>query len=252
MITDKFKYFLMFAGYPRSGHTLVASILNAHPNVVCSNQQFVINEMSGDPELGLAKISILSKIESGTHKGAWNPNAYIEPCKGEDITVIGDKTGHRTVEHLIANHGDLDVFKRTVDLPIKWIHVVRNPFDNIATWTKKNLESRKGKSSTDVEFNIAFNKFKALNDEIFKLKKTEDILTVPHERVIRFIDKTLDELCNFLEIEKHSEWRSRVIKTLWKEPRITRRNIKWNPPMRAKVVSLVKQYPWLRGYDFGG
>lgn len=252
MITDKVKYFLMFAGYPRSGHTLVASILNAHPNVICSNQQYIMSMVSGDPELRLAKISILSKIESGIHKSGWNPNAYIEPLPKQDITVIGDKTGHRTVEHLITNHGDLDVFKKTVDLPIKWIHVIRNPFDNIATWTKKNLESRKYKSDIHREFNIAFNKFKALNDEIVKLKKTEDMLTVTHERVIRFIDKTLDELCNFLELEKHDEWRSSVIKVLWKEPRVTRNNIKWTPPMRAKVISLMKQYPWFDGYDFGG
>jgi hypothetical protein len=252
MITDKVKYFLMFAGYPRSGHTLVASILNAHPNVICSNQQFIMNMVSGDPEFGLAKINILSKIDSGTHRSQWNPNAYIEPSSKGDITVVGDKTGHRTIEHLISNPEDLEVFKKVVSWPIKWIHVVRNPYDNITTWTKKNLEARKGKSELSTEFNIAFNKYKALNDKISELKKTEDVLTINHERVIRFIDKTLDELCNFLDVEKHSDWRSRVIKGLWKEPRVTRSQISWNPPMRAKVATLFKHYPWLKGYDFGG
>jgi hypothetical protein len=29
------KYWLAFCGYPRSGHTLVAAILNANPNCIC-------------------------------------------------------------------------------------------------------------------------------------------------------------------------------------------------------------------------
>ena len=37
-------YFLSFLGYPRSGHTLVAAILNANPNVYCSNQLFIMND----------------------------------------------------------------------------------------------------------------------------------------------------------------------------------------------------------------
>ena len=247
------KYFLMFAGYPRSGHTLVASILNAHPNIICSNQQFIIDNISSDVELRLANINILAKIESGTDRGKWNPNAYIEPLPKGDITVIGDKTGHRTIKHLISHPEDLEVLKRTVKLPIKWIHVVRNPFDNLATWTKKNYESReKLKANIGTEFDIAFENYKALNDKIKELKETEDVLTINHERVIRFIDKTLDDLCSFLDVEKHTEWRKKVIEVLWKDPRITRRAITWKVEDRIKVLKLTKKYPWLLGYDFGG
>ena len=32
-------------GYPRSGHTLVAAILNANPNVMCSNQLNVFHQL---------------------------------------------------------------------------------------------------------------------------------------------------------------------------------------------------------------
>jgi hypothetical protein len=242
----------MFAGYPRSGHTLVASILNAHPNIICSNQQYIMNDISGDIEFNLAKINILDKIQSGNYKTRWNQNAYIDPCKKEELLVIGDKTGHRTVEHLISTPEDLDYFKKIIPWPIKWIHVVRNPFDNLATWTKKNYESRKLKANIGTEFDIVFERYTALNDKIKELKETEDVLTINHERVIRFVDKTLDELCLFLDIEKRAVWRSKIIKVLWKDPRITRRAIKWSPQDRVKVLKLTKKYPWLLGYDFGG
>jgi hypothetical protein len=133
--------------------------------------------------------------------------------------------------------------------------VYRNPFDNLATWTKLNWENRKPKVpriTQEQEFENVFNKYKAINEKIVEMKKTENILSISHERVIRFIDKTLDQICDFLEIEKYDEWRKRCIRTKWKEPRITRATIAWHPPMRAKVIKLNRQYPWLNGYDYGG
>lgn len=245
--TDNVKYFLMFMGYPRSGHTLAAAILNAHPNIVCSNQQYILQNINSK---GLD--SILNEIEAGTPRSQWNPNAYIEPCPKDSILVVGDKTGHRTIEHLLTNPGDLDEFKKVIPWPIKWIHVVRNPFDCLATWAKKNHDSRKNPTNTENEFNIALEKFKVLNFTIQGLKQTEDVLTVLHERVVVNKDKTLDEFSNFLEVEKTDAWRQAVVKTLWKKPRITRRNINWTPQMRAKVTKIIKQYHWLNGYYFGG
>lgn len=246
MEISKVKYFLMFAGYPRSGHTLVASMLNAHPNVICSNQQFVLTD-------GIAGLdSILSRIEAGCHRSQWKPEAYVEPLPKREITVIGDKTGHRTIERLIEAPMELDVFKKSIPWPIKWIHVYRNPFDNLATWTKLNWENREVKIPQEQEFQNVFQKYEALNKKIVEMQKTENVLSVSHERVIRFIDKTLDQICSFLEIKKYDEWRAKCIKTKWKEPRITRSNIGWNPNMRAQVAKLTRQYKWLDGYDYGG
>ena len=36
--------FLLFFGYPRSGHTLVSSLLDAHPNVIVANEFDVIGK----------------------------------------------------------------------------------------------------------------------------------------------------------------------------------------------------------------
>jgi len=249
MNIDRIKYFLMFMGYPRSGHTLVASMLNAHPNVICSNQMFIIENADKKELEGL-----LNTIKDGSSDMNWKPEVKIAPAPKPAIHVIGDKTGHRTVEYLTDNPEQLDHLKNISLWPIKWIHVVRNPFDCLATWTKKNFDSRKGQKSIDKEFKGAFNKFKALNDKIVELKKTEDVLTLVHEKVVVAKDKTMQQLCDFLEIEKTDEWRQRVVKTLWNKPRITRRKISWNPPMLAQVTKSTKQYPWLRGYHhaFGG
>ena len=237
----------MFCCPQRTGHTLIASILNAHPNVVCSNQRHILENIE---ELDMD--SLTSYIETRLDRSCWNPNSYIEPMPKAEIKVLGDKTGHRSTEVLINNPQKLDILKSIVKVPIKWIHVVRNPFDSLATWAKLNVESRNNKSGIEEEFNIAYQKYVALNDKIKQLKTTEDILSINHEKVIRSIDKTMDGLCKFLELEKDPIWRSSVIEVLWKDPRITRNSIKWNPNMRAKAVSLTKQYSWFNGYAMGG
>jgi hypothetical protein len=145
---------------------------------------------------------------------------------------------------------------------MKWIHVVRNPFDCLATWTHKNVENKKSRGDNSVnvmkEFNQAFNKFRGLNEKIVQLKKTEKVLTLVHEKVVTNKDQTLQQLTNFLELDKkgtdiYNNWRNRVIKTLWKKPRITRHHIKWNNEMRNKVNNFtIRKYPWLKGYYYGG
>lgn len=260
MKTDKLKYFVMFAGYPRSGHTLVASILNAHPNVVISNQLFILKNIEK-----FDKDSLFDHIKLGSREGIWKSEVKIKPVTKDEIKVVGDKTGHRTMELLggyktllpffkemkVDPPKELSKLKEIVGVPVKWIHVVRNPYDNLTTWVKKNNESReKHNRNIEKEFNDVFEKYKHLNEKILELKQTEDVLTINHERVIRFIDKTLDSLCEFLDIEKYPEWRKRVINSLWKEPRETRRNMKWDRGKINKVAKLADRYEWLIGYDY--
>ena len=54
--------------------------------------------------------------------------------------MIGDKKGERTTQLLELNKETLLNISRTVKLPIKIIHMVRNPFDNIATMVLRKLK----------------------------------------------------------------------------------------------------------------
>jgi len=58
--------------------------------------------------------------------------------------VIGDKKGGVTSEILIDpnNMSKLKAIGQIVQVPIKFIHVTRNPFDNIATMMLKKSSTR--------------------------------------------------------------------------------------------------------------
>lgn len=48
---DKVKIFLLFIGYNRSRHTLLSSLLDAHPNVIIANDFDILNEWIENPLL---------------------------------------------------------------------------------------------------------------------------------------------------------------------------------------------------------
>lgn len=52
-IYDKLKTFLLFIGYNRSRHTLLASLLDAHPNVIIANDFNILKEWIENPLLTL-------------------------------------------------------------------------------------------------------------------------------------------------------------------------------------------------------
>ena len=52
-IYDKLKTFLLFIGYNRSRHTLLASLLDAHPNVIIANDFNVLKDWIENPLLTL-------------------------------------------------------------------------------------------------------------------------------------------------------------------------------------------------------
>lgn len=240
------KYFLSFMGYPRSGHTLVAAILNANPNCMISNQ---LNIFSDIKSLSLDYIKNYSR-----NPGTWKPTTQIPHVPKKNITVIGDKTGHRSTLILNKSPEKLGLMKNKIGVPIKWIHVVRNPFDNLATWGKLEYEVKIRKNmftTPEKEMNIVIDEYRLLNETIEKLRKTEDVLTVRHEYVITRMHNTLEEMSNYLDISFDPIWRDNVRNTVWKKPRITRRQVPWTQKQKGIVHDMIAEYEWLNGYDFG-
>ena len=75
--------------------------------------------------------------------------------------VIGDKKGGQTAL-LLDQLGDLSILgeiEQVVQLPMKFIHVHRNPFDNIAAITLRSTESRTRKERVKVSRRLIWSFF---------------------------------------------------------------------------------------------
>lgn len=239
--------FIMFCGYPRSGHTLVAAIINAHPNMICSNQLNILNTIDER-----SKESLLQEIRASRNSG-WKETTMITSSAKNDIMAIGDKTGHRTITTLIEKPGKLNALKSVVDMPIKWVHVVRNPFDNLATWARLNHRNRKVKKDIKDELDEVIEKYFDLNRKIDELHFSEkEIMVLYHEDVVDLLGYVLEDICKYFEVPFNDQWRENCGRVVWKKPRITRRDIEWRDYQIDKVNEIIDLYPWLIGYEFGG
>ena len=57
---------LLFIGYPRSRHTIVSAILDAHPNIMLSNEMNLIGTYGKHP--GLSKTEMFDKITALSYR----------------------------------------------------------------------------------------------------------------------------------------------------------------------------------------
>jgi len=146
LIEDREKFqmirsFCGFIGYPRSGHSLVGALVDAHPNACISHEADIFqffSDIQKGPELD--KITLIRIIAENVdlyfkYGRAWQGHDYDlsrERLSDKRLFVVGDKKGNGTLRHWVQNPNLFETFRQIWDEDIKLIHVYRNPFDNIS------------------------------------------------------------------------------------------------------------------------
>lgn len=133
--------FCLFLGCPRSGHSLVGGLLDAHPHMIVAHEldvlRFVEARFTSSQLYPLLLANSRASAESGREQSG---HSYAVPNQWqgrfERLRVIGDKKGGVSTRRLRARPELLQRLAETVGLPVKVIHVVRNPYDNISTMAK--------------------------------------------------------------------------------------------------------------------
>jgi hypothetical protein len=129
--------FCLFAGYPKSGHSLIGALLDAHPDMVVAHELDALRCVRA----GLSRemiFSLLLETAAAFHAAghAWNGYDYSVPGQWQgrfrQLKVIGDKKGGGTSQHLLQHPELLDQAVETLGLPLRWVHVTRHPAANIA------------------------------------------------------------------------------------------------------------------------
>lgn len=132
---------VQFVGFPRSGHTLIGSLIDAHPAACIAHELDVMGLIAK----GFGQAEILALVRDNArsftrHGRWWNGFSYAiggSSAAGDasPLTVIGDKKGDWAVRRFLEEPELLERLSTTIDLPCKWILVTRDPYDNIATLT---------------------------------------------------------------------------------------------------------------------
>lgn len=251
--------FVMFIGYPRSGHSLVASLLDAHPNIVMGMEWGVLSHI----KMGYNKYQIFyslirnSRLFNRRKKNVWTDYSYgvSELWQGnfKEINVIGDKLGGRTSVLIMEHPKLLEKFEKVINKPIKYIHVIRNPFDTITTMAKRSLE-KKGKTKEFESIDLLpfiksyFERVKTISS--LKKDKKVRMFDLHHEDFIDHPGRILKGLLLYLNVKDHDEYIEKCSEIVYESPHKSRLLVEWPEELIRFVQINIDKYDFLRRYTY--
>ena len=245
--TSDLKAFCLFVGYPRSGHSLVGSLLDAHPDVAVSHQADAMRLVSE----GMGREELIETLLADTQTraaGGRRQSGYSYAVEGQwqgrvrVLRVIGDCRGGKTTRRVSTDEDAPKAFASAVGLPLRFVHVLRNPFDNIATMSRQREHT----------LDSAIADYASLADGVagFLERGGEEVLTVHHKQLIEDPRAELSTLCKFLGVEAGDDYLDACAAIVFPAPRRTRTTIEWTPAAIRRVEDLVERHPHLEGYSF--
>lgn len=182
------KCFVLFLGRGRSGSSLCGGLISCHPNAVIAHEKEFKN-FQFDDENELYNFL----LESQSNKRfIWNPLIDIEWLdmkEYDNIRAIGTKKQGTLIKNM-SDFSKLEHLKTKISVPIKFINIYRNPFDNIATiynksQVSKNINAGRNMKSLDKAITYYFNGIKMTQEVIDR----EPTLNVCHENLVKKQEK---------------------------------------------------------------
>jgi hypothetical protein len=247
--TAALERYCMFLGNPRSGHTLIGSLLNAHPEMVLANELDALAFI----EAGYSRRQLFWLIHERDRWFArsgsrWEGYSYKVPGqwqgKYESLRVIGDKKASRSTLWLGYDPTLLDALAATVRLPMHLFHIVRNPFDNITTMARKSASGSLDQA-IDFYFGIC-----STVQAVESAAGAHTLVTLRHEAFIEDPPAVLAQMCAALGLDASAVYLDACAGIVFKSPNQTRTKIDWPAEAIARVNAEIEMYRFLRGYHF--
>ncbi len=246
------EYFCMFIGYPYSGHSMVGSILDAHPNVVISQELHVGNLLKhGYQKEKIFSMILLNSFFHAQGGRTWNNYSYSIPGEWNGryttIRVIGDKKGSKSAKMLSKKSDILDLAGTSFSVPVKYIHVMRNPFDMMSTLYRHTRPGGPEKMERMIERIVGrMEKVEKVRHQI----QPENWLDVHHEQFIAAPDQSITGLFSFFNLETPSGFIENCRKILFKEPHQSRHDIAWKKEEIEYVSGKIAAFEQFSSYTF--
>jgi hypothetical protein len=244
---DGVETFCLFVGYPRSGHSIVGGLLDAHRSAIVAHEagahELVLAGRSRDEVYG----RLLARSAWFAWRGSRASYSYAVPGQWQgrydELRVIGDKRGGAIARTLAVEPDLLERVRALVGVPLRLIHVVRNPFDNIAAisiWHRLSLAAAVEHYFRHADATAQLERFTA----------PEEVLTARHEEFIADPAATLGALCAHLGLEPDSGYVEACARVVFTEPTFTRNRLTWPDELVGSVEARIAEHPALAHYSF--
>ena len=244
---DRVQTFCLFIGYPRSGHSLVGAMLNAHRHAVISHELDASQLILAGCSRNELYARILARAAWFNLRGNRSNYQYQIPNRWqgrfESLRVIGDKRGGTAALSVAENPDLLDRLRALIVVPLRLVHVVRNPYDNIAAIARWH------RLSLDESMAFYFSHFQTTGN-LDALSDPAHVLTIHHEELVRAPETTLANLCTFLGLNHDAQYLAECSSVVFARPTQPRRRTDWTPAQLAEVERRTRLYPFVTHYGF--
>lgn len=249
---DDLQAFCLFIGYPKSGHSLVGALLDAHPDVVIAKAENPLALVVAD---GMKRDDVFEVLVESSRLQALRgrkQNKYRYDVPGQwqgrvrTMLVIGDKFSDRTTKRIRRTPGALEAFEAEVRLPLRLVHVTRNPFDMVA----RIAVSKVTRGTPDEKIAKAtryIDRLARANAEVIA-EGTYPVLTLRHESLVADPRGELAGLCDFLGVEADPAYLADCAAIVFPAPRRTRELVDWKPEQVSEIESVVAGHDFFSGY----
>ena len=284
-VANGVKTFLMFIGYPRSGHSIVGSCIDAHPDAIVAHEFNLMAKLMQPAVLQFYRnrTVLFNYIYQNSFKQSllgWRSPEQTLDKKGYSLTIssnhswqgkfqqlrlIGDKSGGLTAhsyrdspQSFISAYNELS---KIVQVPIKVLHVVRNPYDIIATKLSYRLSERRGKKGNFSAQRPVTNPrqimqaVKSLEAEVKAVQGSIDALKL-ETLELHYVDfiletiSTMVKICNFLNLKCSKRYLQMCDNVAYNKPSKSRDQVVWTKTSRQYVDQLIKDYSFFKRYSF--
>ena len=284
------KKFVFFIAHARSGHSIIGSMMDAHPHVVIANE-FALFRKDRFPQLNkvpdgeMWKKNLFRRLYNDSTRDAVGQRTetikgYSLEMKGlwqgkydGKIEAIGDKSGSCSINRYLSDKEgfkrDYAKLKRQLSIPIRVIFVVRNPFDIISTnvnyqkSTKDEYRNRKlavqsSDNATKLDITQTFlkDKIAAFFTHTQAAIEARDVigrvnvLQVHNCDLVDHPKETMSRIFKFLEVEASDNFLDACAAKVFKSVHRSRNTVEWSPELIAIVEKNMKKYKMYDRYSF--
>ncbi len=240
--------FCLLIGYPHSGSTLVNSLLNAHPEMIIAQEADSLRYVRRGLSCNQLYAVILNRDRQFTAAGRhWNGYDYAIAASGQGsfsrLRVIGDKCiGHQAMR-LHRDPRLLDQLRSMLRVPIRAIHLVRNPFDTIASIGRNRDEPVS--SGTRIYRNLGNG-----IDEIRSRLSSDELLEMRYENFVADPAKSLSDAWSFVGLQTSDEHLTECSQMIQPSLPRSRFSLDWTVAQQGEVEQIIAARPVLAGYSF--
>ena len=244
---EKLETISLLIGAKRSGATMIAAILDAHPEIVMAKEFNLLRQFQNGLNLKQAARLMLFNARMFAKKGAkWTGYSYDIPGmyqgRYETLKVIGDKKAQTSTLQLQKNINLIGEMEKKYARPVKMIHAVRNPYDTLASMVlKKDFTLERAMQNLEDVCQGAAHAY---------LKYPSQVLLVRQEDLLKEAGHMIRAVTEFLGLKSSEEYLKAAAQLVRPDQNMTRHKVEWTEDIRNQVEDLIDRHEFLNGYRF--